>query len=275
MLTRKCRELGIRQRFSASHEQHQNGPVERKVGIVKAKVKKLVSMSGMPDKLWPHAVGHAVWLMNRTPSKPLAHPADGRSMTPYEAYHGKKPDTSTLRAFGCHATIRLAKQSVMEPKGRYGYYLGPDESGVRDSVRVLLHSTGKVVSGRSFTCNELRFPWLDQKEGREPFFSTWAERGVEVGTDAPPAVPEDFPPIIASHPPPPPAQEPAPPAAAPAEEPPADEQEGAEGSWETVVMTTSSISSSSSYRSLRRWASQTNLRRMTGRRTRSHDGANA
>jgi len=87
MLTRKCRELGIRQRFSASHEQHQNGPVERKVGIVKAKVKKLVSMSGMPDKLWPHAVGHAVWLMNRTPSKPLTHPADGRSMTPYEAYH--------------------------------------------------------------------------------------------------------------------------------------------------------------------------------------------
>ncbi|CEM05515.1 unnamed protein product [Vitrella brassicaformis CCMP3155] len=230
MLARKCRELGIRQRFSASHEQHQNGPVERKVGIVKAKVKKLVSMSGMPDKLWPHAVGHAVWLTNRTPSKPLTHPADGRSMTPYEAYHGKKPNMSTLRAFGCHTSIRLAKQGVMEPKGRYGYYLGPDESGVRDSVRVLLHSTGKVVSGRSFTCNERRFPWLDQKEGREPFFSTWAERGVEVGTGAPPAVPEDFPPIIAPHPPPPPpAQEPVPPAAAPAEEPPADEQEGAEG----------------------------------------------
>jgi len=60
MFARKCQELGIRQRWTASHEQHQNGPVERRVGIVKAKVKKLKSMSGLPDKLWPHAVCHAV-----------------------------------------------------------------------------------------------------------------------------------------------------------------------------------------------------------------------
>ncbi len=189
-------------------------------------------MSGVPDKLWPHVVSHAVWLVNRTPSKPLTHPQDGRSMTPHEAYTGKKPIMTTLRAFGCHTSIKLAKQGVLAPKGRYGYYLGPDESSVRDSVRVLLESTGRVVSGRSFTCNELRFPWLDKKEGREPFFSTWAERRVEIGPGAPPAAPAAFPPIIIAPPPPPPADEPAPPAAAPADAAPVGEQEGAEGEQE-------------------------------------------
>ena len=44
---------------------------------------------------WGEAVVTAVYILNRSPTKAL----DG--MTPYEAWHGRKPAVSHLRVFGC------------------------------------------------------------------------------------------------------------------------------------------------------------------------------
>nr|GEV01728.1 hypothetical protein [Tanacetum cinerariifolium] len=46
-------------------------------------------------ELWGEAVRHAVYLLNRLPSKSLP------DITPYEAWYGKKPNLEHLKTFGC------------------------------------------------------------------------------------------------------------------------------------------------------------------------------
>jgi hypothetical protein len=46
---------------------------------------------------WGEAVVTAVYILNRSPTKTL------NGMTPYEAWHGRKPTVSHLRVFGCLA----------------------------------------------------------------------------------------------------------------------------------------------------------------------------
>ena len=57
----------------------------------------------MPVMFWGEAVATAVFLLNRAPTKAV----DG--MTPYEAWHGRRPDVSFLRTFGCVAYVKAMK----------------------------------------------------------------------------------------------------------------------------------------------------------------------
>ena len=54
---------------------------------------------GSTGILWDHAVAHANYLCNRVPTQAL------KGLTPYEAWHGHKPDVLHLREFGCNVWI--------------------------------------------------------------------------------------------------------------------------------------------------------------------------
>jgi hypothetical protein len=54
----------------------------------------------MLAEFWGEAVSTAVFLLNRAPTKSLA------GMTPYEAWHGRKPAVHYLRTFGCLAYVK-------------------------------------------------------------------------------------------------------------------------------------------------------------------------
>ena len=49
----------------------------------------------LPGRFWAEAVRHAVYILNRVPTKSL------EGQTPYEALSGRKPNLEHLRVFGC------------------------------------------------------------------------------------------------------------------------------------------------------------------------------
>jgi hypothetical protein len=77
---------------------------------------------GLPSKLWAEAVAAAVFVRNIAPVKFLAN------MTPAEAFLGKKPNASYLRAFGCKAYVHVpeAKRTKLDPKSCVCVFTGYD-----------------------------------------------------------------------------------------------------------------------------------------------------
>ena len=55
----------------------------------------MMKSKGVPAQFWGEAVTTAVYVLNRAPTKSL------EGVTPYEAWHGKKPSVEHLRVFGC------------------------------------------------------------------------------------------------------------------------------------------------------------------------------
>ena len=71
----------------------QNGMVEHLNGTFRVMVRSLLYSSSLHPKFWSYALRHAAYLKNL-----LVHSATGK--TPYEMWHGVKPDLSHLRVFG-------------------------------------------------------------------------------------------------------------------------------------------------------------------------------
>ncbi|KLO04359.1 hypothetical protein SCHPADRAFT_801756, partial [Schizopora paradoxa] len=57
--------------------------------------------SPIPETFWPEMYSHANFLHNISPSSSL------NGKTPWEAYHGTKPDVSNLRAFWSNVYILM------------------------------------------------------------------------------------------------------------------------------------------------------------------------
>ena len=57
--------------------------------------RSMLKAKKMPAEFWGEAVTTAVFILNRAPTKAL------KGKTPFEAWHGRKPNVSFLRTFGC------------------------------------------------------------------------------------------------------------------------------------------------------------------------------
>lgn len=89
--------MRIRHETSCVYTLQQNGFVERKRQHVLSMVRALVFQSNIHKFFWNYAVGHAVHLINRLPSKFLKY------NSPYQVLHNSILDISHLRVFGCLA----------------------------------------------------------------------------------------------------------------------------------------------------------------------------
>ena len=85
---------GITHELSAPHTPQQNGVAECFNHTTHEHALAMLEDAGMAKSFWPEAHEYASYTRNRSPTKALD------KMTPYEAYHGRKPDLSTLRIFG-------------------------------------------------------------------------------------------------------------------------------------------------------------------------------
>ena len=65
--------------------------------------RSMLAGNGLPQKFWGETLSTAVYLWNYSPTKAV------KSMTPFEAFHGKKPDVGHLRSFGCVCYVHIAK----------------------------------------------------------------------------------------------------------------------------------------------------------------------
>ena len=89
---------GISYEPSVPYTQHQNGVSERKIRPIMEKARTMLLEAQLPARFWAEAVSTAVYLLNRSPTKA---PND---ITPFEAWHGRKPPQATFAALGVTPT---------------------------------------------------------------------------------------------------------------------------------------------------------------------------
>jgi hypothetical protein len=91
----------------------------------------------------------AVYILNRSPTKAL------NRMTPYEAWHGRKPAVSHLRVFGCLAfTKELGHISKLDDRSTSGVFIGYAEGS--KAYRILDPRTQRVRTARDVVFDEGR-----------------------------------------------------------------------------------------------------------------------
>jgi len=98
--------------------------------------------AGLPPRFWAEAVNTANYLRNRCPTTCL----DGKS--PYEAWHGKPPNVSHLREFGCKVFCLDSSigKSKLEVRSTEGVLVGYSEAS--KDYRVWVPTNGKVTINR-------------------------------------------------------------------------------------------------------------------------------
>jgi hypothetical protein len=99
------KDCGIKHEVTAHYSPEQNGVAERANRTILERTKAILADTEFPKTLWMEIASTVVYLKNRSPTSSL----DGK--TPYEAWHGKKPDLSHLRMIGCTAYVHVSKDT--------------------------------------------------------------------------------------------------------------------------------------------------------------------
>lgn len=90
--TQFCKSEGIQRQLTTPYTPSQNGVVERKNRTIIEMARTMLEHASLPRIFWAEACSTAVYLQNRSPTSAVA------SMTPYQAYYGRKPSVAHLRA---------------------------------------------------------------------------------------------------------------------------------------------------------------------------------
>ena len=119
-LAKWFKSKGITHELSAPYTPQQNGVVERFNRTTHEHALAMLEDAGMAKSFWPEAHEYASYTRNCSPTKALD------KMTPYEAYHGQKPDLSTLRIFGsrCHVCIPPKQHKKLDAHSVDGIWCG-------------------------------------------------------------------------------------------------------------------------------------------------------
>ena len=109
--------------------QHKTGPArtpnyndqERHNQTLNNKQRALLKDAGLPDVFWTFAREVAQHVKNLTPTFALEN-----AITPFEAFYGRKPDLTTIRAFGCpvYAHLDRTERGRHEDTSVRGIFLG-------------------------------------------------------------------------------------------------------------------------------------------------------
>jgi transposase InsO family protein len=116
-------QRGIELEVTAPYSQSQNGVAERFNRTHMELARAMLFAKGLPEFLWDQAVAHANYLRNRAPTWAL------KGLTPYEAWHGHKPNVSHLREFGCDVWIldESKNRSKLHPRSHKMIFVGFDD----------------------------------------------------------------------------------------------------------------------------------------------------
>jgi len=96
-------EHGVKWEPTAPYNPSQNEVAERCFRTLFERTRAILTSANLPIRLWGEAIMTVTYLKNRSPTTALDN------ITPYEAWHGKKPDLSYLHTFGCIAYHHVEK----------------------------------------------------------------------------------------------------------------------------------------------------------------------
>lgn len=147
-------ERGSRRERTVPHTPQQNGVSERINRTLLNSVRAMLHDGQLDDRFWPEALRTAVYVHNRVPTRAVA----GR--TPYEAWCGRKPGVSHLRAFGClaFAHVPATGRGKLDLRARKCVFLGyePDRKAYRlwdiDARKIIVSRDVDFWEDRVWTC---------------------------------------------------------------------------------------------------------------------------
>jgi len=96
-------EHGVKWESTASYNPSQNEVAERCFRTLFERTRAILTSANLPIRLWGEAIMTVTYLKNRSSTTALDN------ITPYEAWHGKKPDLSYLHTFECIAYHHVEK----------------------------------------------------------------------------------------------------------------------------------------------------------------------
>ena len=96
---------GIQHQFTIPRTPEQNGVAERMNRVLQESGRSMLQGAGLPGGFWVEAVVTAAILRNRSPTKAVEY------MTPYQHFHGVKPNVSNFKVFGCTAYMHVPKET--------------------------------------------------------------------------------------------------------------------------------------------------------------------
>jgi hypothetical protein len=117
-------QCGIERQHTVRARPQQNGVAERANRVLSEHLTTMLDESGLAKSFWGEGLAALVHVWNRCPTEAV------RSATPYEVWHGRNPDVSHLRVWGCTAYVHVQKDkraglgSHMEKCGFIGYPQG-------------------------------------------------------------------------------------------------------------------------------------------------------
>ena len=122
-LTDYCKEKGILTEPTIPYTPQQNGKAERMNCTIMDNVRASLYHAKLPLYLWAEAVSTIVYLRNRSPTSSF------KGATPFEKWHGVKPDVGHLRAFGCNVFMHVPdeKRQKLDKKAVKGIFVGYPE----------------------------------------------------------------------------------------------------------------------------------------------------
>ena len=151
-----CEDVGIVRHYTAPYSPQQNGVVERRNRTVVAMGRSLLKERDMPSYMWAEAIRHAVYLLNRLPTRAVS------GETPYEAWTKKKPRVDYLKVFGCIAYMKVPNIHVkkLDNRSKRVVHLGR-EAGTK-AYRLYSPETGVVHISRDIVFEEAKgWPWKE------------------------------------------------------------------------------------------------------------------
>ena len=95
-------QSGIAQQLTVPYTPQQNGVAERMNRTLKDLTRAMMLHKDVPQEFWGDALVTAVYIRNRVTSRNLP-----LNKTPYSLWHGRKPDVSHMRVFGCRCWYKI------------------------------------------------------------------------------------------------------------------------------------------------------------------------
>ena len=134
--------------LTAPYSPQQNGVVERRNQTIVGMARSILKAKMLPGAFWGEAVSTAVFILNRSPTRAL------NGVTPFEAWHGRQPDVSYLRTFGCVVHVRDTRPGLKKLDDRSRKMIFVGYAAGTKGYRAYNPATGKVVITRDAIFDE-------------------------------------------------------------------------------------------------------------------------
>ena len=159
----KVREMfaGIDHERSPPFVKQGNGIAERENRILCDTARSMLFASELTrterNLLWAEAVRTAAYIRNRIPNN-----RTGKNVTPFESWHGSKPDISHLRVFGSAAYVHIpdCKRKKFDAKSRKAIFVGYDWMTTKvvrvyDREKRMIEAVSNVsIEEQSYECTD-------------------------------------------------------------------------------------------------------------------------